>query len=75
MTVSMFVPIFTKVWTIDKPDPLLYPDTDPELGVVVQVKVAPGILDVKLMFVVWLLHCEEVSSEFVRSGTGFTVTG
>ena len=68
------VEMLERVWAIVDPDPALNPTTSPELALAVQVKVAPGMLDVKGMFVVWPLQMEVNRGVVVRSGTAFTVT-
>jgi hypothetical protein len=67
-------PIFIRAWAIREPEPLLNPITFPELGVVVQVNVAPGTLEVRIIFVVPPLHIEADNGVVVRLGIGFTVT-
>ena len=72
MTVSGLNPEFVKVWfNVVVGMPLsLYPVTCADEPVAVQVKVVPGMCEVQVTPVDWLLQICEEAGVFDKSGTG-----
>ena len=68
----MLNPLLTRVWfrVVVGTALLLNPVTLPELGVHVQVNCVPATLDVSVILVGALLHCDLAAGLFERSGVG-----
>ena len=67
----MFVPMFWRSWLrVVRPEPLEYPETNPELPVAVHENVVPATFEVSVIPVQVLLHIIVLGGAFDRFATG-----